>query len=66
MIPTVIFVALVCMLLTFWHNERCTGDVVIKKNEILAELAEKQGLLIDKYEQLVEECNNDDSSNTNK
>lgn len=68
MIPTVIFAALACILLTFYHNEHCAGDELLKKNQLLSELVEKQGLIIDKLEQIIEEYNNDDdsSNNTNK
>ena len=66
MIPTVIFVALACILLTFYHNEHCAGDEHLKKNQLLSELVEKQGLIIDKLEQIIGEYNNDDSNNTDK
>lgn len=62
MIPTVIFAVFACLLLTFYHNEHCAGDELIKKNQLLSDLVEKQGLIIDKYEQLIKEYNDNDSS----
>ncbi|MBQ3349755.1 MAG: hypothetical protein IJG38_05100 [Thermoguttaceae bacterium] len=62
MIPFTVFVLIALLLLAESRNEQLQGDLLEEKNRDLSQIAAKQKVIINKYEQLLKERKNNDNN----